>query len=85
MPRYANAAGVLVDIPAELADRLGGYTPVGEVAAEDGPQDSDPVSIAAWLAAEDAYRADVTAWLDAETAAAIAQQAASQSTGRGRK
>lgn len=28
MPRYTNEAGVVVDIPAELAQRLGGHTPV---------------------------------------------------------
>jgi len=30
MPRYTNAAGVVVDIPAELAERLDGYTPTGD-------------------------------------------------------
>lgn len=81
MPRYINADGVVVDIPAELADRLDGYTPV-----EESPQDLDPDSVAAWLAAEDTYRADVTAWLAAEAAAVNAKQAANQSdAGRGRK
>lgn len=86
MPRFTNTAGVVVNIPAELAERLGGYTPVEASAASEDPQGADP-DLTAWLAAEESYRADVAAWLDAETAAANAQQVASQSTvtGRGRK
>ena len=84
MPRYTNEAGVVVEIPAELAARLGGYTPV-----EAG--DLDPDSVAAWLDAEDWYRADVAEWLDAEqsyladvTTWLDAETAVSQSAGAGR-
>lgn len=82
MPRFTNWAGVVVDIPAELAERLGGYTPA-ETAA-DG-QGADPDSVIAWLGAEESYHADVTAWLAAETAATQAVTNKAASTGSGRK
>lgn len=60
MPRYTTEAGVVVDIPAETAERLGGYTPV------ETPADGDPEAVKAWLAAEQSHHGDVAAWLDAE-------------------
>ncbi len=89
MPRYTNEVGVVVDIPADLAERLGGYTPVGG-----GDGGLDPAALAAWLDAEDWYRADVAEWLDAEQSYVAdvkawldAETAANKSAGaaRGRK
>ncbi|MBI3226624.1 MAG: hypothetical protein HYZ39_16380 [Mycolicibacterium cosmeticum] len=72
MPRYTNPAGVVVDIPAELADRLHGYTPADDgtdatVAAagtgSDGSDGSDGASDPNTSAYTPEQWAD---WLEAE-------------------
>lgn len=87
MPRYTNAVGVVVDIPGELADRLGGYTPVEAGAVPPAGDEQTEAAVTAWLAAEDAYRADVSAWLVAEDAhrAEVHQKGADYTGRAGRK
>ena len=93
--RYLTATGVEVDIPADYADSLGGYTPVdtsGQESTEDPERVKEALTAeqadhadaaAGGLAAEQADHADVTALPDAE--AAVAAQEKSARTGNSRK